>query len=192
MFDSHWWISCRAGQQKQRMRTISHIFVYFAFSTLSQLKFYNNWGLTDSLLTVQTECTYKWGHSCLFPFLKCVSRQTEQLAAGCVGVFVCVCGCVCVCVCVYGRGGACMKRELGVNGSGLPNSLFLIFYSKCQFKTAGGRDNRYVHKSPLWSIYEVAMYIHPDLDCRYQNRVLIIYTLCTVLLTPVLVPFTAS
>lgn len=30
--------------------------------------------------------------------------------------------------------------------------------------------------------------IHPDLSCRYQNRVLIIYTLCTVLLSPVLVP----
>lgn len=33
------------------------------------------------------------------------------------------------------------------------------------------------------------MNIHPDLNCRYQNRVLIIYTLCTAALTPsVLVP----
>ena len=32
------------------------------------------------------------------------------------------------------------------------------------------------------------MYIHPDLDCRYQNRVLIIYTVCTAAITPVLVP----
>lgn len=36
-------------------------------------------------------------------------------------------------------------------------------------------------------VYEV-MYIHPDLNCRYQNRALIIYTLCTSPLTPVLVP----
>lgn len=76
-----------------------------------------------------------------------------------------------------------MKRELDVNDSELSNSLFLIFYSKCQFSTAGGRDNRYVHISPLTSIYEV-MFIHPDLNCRYQNKVLIIYTLCTAPLTP--------
>lgn len=42
-----------------------------------------------------------------------------------------------------------MKRELGVNGGELSNSLFFDFYSKCQFTTAGGRDNRYVHISPL-------------------------------------------
>lgn len=53
--------------------------------------------------------------------------------------------------------------------------------------TAGGRDNRYVHRSPLESIYEV-MPIHPDLNCRYQNRALIIYTVCTVPLIHVLVP----
>ena len=43
-------------QQKNTLgiHTISHIFVYFAFLTLSQLKFYNNWGHTDSLFTVQT------------------------------------------------------------------------------------------------------------------------------------------
>lgn len=55
------------------------------------------------------------------------------------------------------------------------------------FATAGGRDNRYVQISPLTSIYEV-MYIHPDLNCRYHNRVLFIYTLCTTLSTPILVP----
>lgn len=36
---------------------------------------------------------------------------------------------------------------------------------------------------PLTSIYEV-MFIHPDLNCEYQNKVLIIYTLFTTLLTP--------
>ena len=61
------------------------------------------------------------------------------------------------------------------------------FYSKCQFTTAGGWDNRYVHILPLTSIYEV-MYVHPDLDCRYQSSVLIIYTLCTAPLNPILVP----
>lgn len=32
------------------------------------------------------------------------------------------------------------------------------------------------------------MHLHPDLNCGCQNTVLIIYTLCTILLTPVLVP----
>lgn len=106
--------------------------------------------------------------------------------------FVCVyIMCVCVCECVSEGGFACMKRELDVNGSKLSNSLFFEFYSKCQFKTAGGRDNRYVHISPLTSICEV-MYIHPNLNCRSQNRVLIIYTLCTSFLNPRLGPFTAS
>ena len=101
------------------MRTISHIFVYFAFSTLSQLKFYNNWGLTDSLLTVQTECTYKWGHSCLF--LVFVFLNVSHARLNSLQQDVCVCVCF---LCVFGV--ACMKRELDVNGSKLSNSLFLI------------------------------------------------------------------
>lgn len=32
------------------------------------------------------------------------------------------------------------------------------------------------------------MFVHPGLNCRYQNRALIIYTLCTSPWTPVLVP----
>lgn len=50
-------ITRATAEEPQHIHTISHIFVYFEFSILSQLKFYNNWGLTDSLLTVQTECT---------------------------------------------------------------------------------------------------------------------------------------
>lgn len=56
---------------------------------------------------------------------------------------------VCVFVRVCGVEFACMKRALGVNGVVLSNSLFLDFYRKRQLTTAGGRDNRYVHVSPL-------------------------------------------
>ena len=66
-----------------------------------------------------------------FTFFLCVSRQTEQLAAGCVSVCVQY-ERVCVCVCVCGRV-ACMKRELDVNDNELSNSLFFYFLQHMSF-----------------------------------------------------------
>lgn len=58
----------------------------------------------------------------------------------------------------------------------------------CPQMTAGGGDSRYVHVSPSGPSMRGG-FIHPDLSCRYQNRVLIIYTLCTVFFgSPALVP----
>lgn len=108
-----------------------------------------------------------------FPFPKCVSRQTQRLVAGCVRVFVRVCGVEF----------ACMKRALGVNGVVLSNSLFLDFYRKCQLTTAGGRQSICSCITPLIPFMRECVK-HPDLSCRYQNRVLIIYTLCTVSFYP--------
>lgn len=60
----------------------------------------------------------------------------------------------------------------------------------CPQMTAGGGDSRYVHVLPSGPSMR-GSFIHPDHSCRYQNRVLIIYTLCTVFWIPSLGPFAA-
>lgn len=141
---------------------------------MSQLKFYNNWGL----YWLTTHCTnrmhilYKWGHS--YPKM-CLTRDRTPR-----------CRMLCICACGGGGGGACMKTELGVNVGRF--FLTVCFWFLQQMS---------VHDSSICLCITPLIlpwgdvFIHPDLNCRYQNTVLIIYTLCTNLVSPVLVPFTA-
>lgn len=138
-------------------------------------------GLTDSLLTVQTECTYKWDQSCLLCFFKNVSRARLNSLQQDVCTFVHVYS-----MCVSRRWGLHVW-ELDVNGK--KTLLTVCFWFLQQMSIHKSWRQR---QSICWNIIP---YIHPRGDiytswsnCRYQNRELLIYTICTTSLSPILVP----
>lgn len=151
-----------------------------SYSFILRSQHCHSWSFTITGVLLTHYSLYKQNAQINEAILFLFSHQIKQLAAGCVYV------CVCMRVCAWGWV-ACMKTELGVNGCKPFNSLSLISTANVSSRQLEAETiDMFMHHpsnpSMRWCV------IHPDLNCRYQNRVLIIYTLCTVPLSPVLVP----
>lgn len=90
---------------------------------------------------------------------------------------------------IFFAGGGGWWRPSWTFAAPFSNSLSLDFHSRCPFTAAAGRDNRYVRLSRP---SHEAMYVHPDPNGRYENRALIVYTVCTSQITKVVVPLQSS
>lgn len=152
-----------------------------SYSFILRSQHCHSWSFTITGVLLTHYSLYKQNAQMNEAILFHFSHQIKRLAVGCV--------CVCMRVCTWGL--ARMKTELGVNGSKLFNSLFLISTANVSSRQLEAeRIDMFMHHPSIPSVRWCV--IHPDLNCMYQNRALTIYTICTVPLIPSLGPFTAS